>query len=181
MAGHSWYALGTAMRSIFTGAGQRPCSASTSTPSSLSAGTLRRHTRRRSAGCGRAGVRLKSVQQFGGVERSTLEPPTCRWVPDGAYSCFLSHYKIETASDARIMHDMLAKMLRYPVFLDSANLADLRTLFSNGVHVSSVLVLLGTRTGISRGATTPCAAASLLLAPPPTSNQPLSPRPPLRA
>ena len=20
----------------------------------------------------------------------TLEPPTCRWVPDGAYSCFLS-------------------------------------------------------------------------------------------
>ena len=41
----------------------------------------------------------------------------------GGHACFLSHYKMEAASDARLLHDMLAKMLRYPVFLDSAKCA----------------------------------------------------------
>ena len=54
----------------------------------------------------------------------TIEPPTVKWWPaDKGYACFLSHYKMEAASDARLLHDMLAKMLRYPVFLDSAKCA----------------------------------------------------------
>ena len=49
------------------------------------------------------------------------------------------------ASDARFMHDMMAKMLRYPVYLDSANLVDLRQLISNGVADSDVVLVLGTQ------------------------------------
>ncbi|MAX26047.1 MAG: hypothetical protein CMJ19_16240 [Phycisphaeraceae bacterium] len=47
----------------------------------------------------------------------TTDPPTTQWPAAKGYACFLSHYKQEAASDARFMHDMLAKMLRYPVFL----------------------------------------------------------------
>ena len=52
---------------------------------------------------------------------------------------------MEAASDARLMHDMLAKMLRYPVFLDSANLTDLRHLISDGVADSDVMLVLATK------------------------------------
>ena len=75
----------------------------------------------------------------------TIEPPTVKWPHDKGYACFLSHYKMEAASDARLLHDMLAKMLRYPVFLDSANLTDLRQLITNGVGDSDVMLVLGTK------------------------------------
>ena len=75
----------------------------------------------------------------------TIEPPTVKWPSEKSYACFLSHYKMEAASDARLLHDMLAKMLRYPVFLDSANLTDLRQLISNGVADSDVMLMLGTK------------------------------------
>jgi len=75
----------------------------------------------------------------------TIEPPTVKWPAEKSYACFLSHYKMEAASDARLLHDMLAKMLRYPVFLDSANLTDLRQLISNGVADSDVMLMLGTK------------------------------------
>ena len=75
----------------------------------------------------------------------TVEPPTVKWPAKKSYACFLSHYKMEAASDARLLHDMLAKMLRYPVFLDSANLTDLRQLISNGVADSDVMLVLGTK------------------------------------
>eukprot|EP00966_Prymnesium_polylepis_P239543 5539947-Prymnesium_polylepis.1 len=42
----------------------------------------------------------------------TLEPPTVRWKLDGIYAAFLSHYKVESASDARYIHDTLRKILR---------------------------------------------------------------------
>ena len=48
----------------------------------------------------------------------TMDPPHVRWMLRGIYACFLSHYKMEAASDARYMHDMLRKMLKAPVFLD---------------------------------------------------------------
>ena len=35
----------------------------------------------------------------------TVDPPTVKWRLVGSYSCFLSHYKVEAASDARYMHD----------------------------------------------------------------------------
>ena len=68
----------------------------------------------------------------------TIEPPTTSWPAAKGYACFLSHYKAEAASDARFLHDMLVKMLRYPVFLDSSNLVDLRSLISDGVADSDV-------------------------------------------
>jgi len=80
----------------------------------------------------------------------TIEPPTVKWPAEKSYASFLSHYKMEAASDARLLHDMLAKMLRYPVFLDSANLTDLRQLISNGVADSDVMLMLGTKGLFSR-------------------------------
>jgi hypothetical protein len=36
----------------------------------------------------------------------TLDPPQVkRWIPRGIYACFLSHYKMEAASEARYMHE----------------------------------------------------------------------------
>jgi len=80
----------------------------------------------------------------------TIDPPYVHWKPDGIYACFLSHYKLEAASDARYMHDMLRKMLKAPVFLDSSALNDLRNLITEGVHKSDVLVLLVTKGVLSR-------------------------------
>eukprot|EP00966_Prymnesium_polylepis_P207457 4805689-Prymnesium_polylepis.1 len=63
----------------------------------------------------------------------TTHPPYIeRWRLRGIYACFLSHYKIEAASEARYMHDVLRKMLKQPVFLDSSTLSDLRYLVSEG-------------------------------------------------
>jgi len=56
----------------------------------------------------------------------------------------------EASSDARYMHDMLRKMLKAPVFLDSSALNDLRNLITEGVHKSDTLVLLVTKGVFSR-------------------------------
>jgi len=80
----------------------------------------------------------------------TLEPPYTRWAPKKRYSCFLSHYKLEAASDARYLSDLLRKMLRCPTFLDSSTLTNLTTLFEQGVQKSDVLVVLATRNVLSR-------------------------------
>ena len=48
----------------------------------------------------------------------TMDPPSIRWKPRGVYACFLSHYKMEAASDARYIHDLLRNMLQAPVFLE---------------------------------------------------------------
>ena len=55
--------------------------------------------------------------------------PTCRWITkDGNHACFLSHMKAEAGSDARYLNDKLEHILQCPCFLDSSNLADLRSL-----------------------------------------------------
>lgn len=56
----------------------------------------------------------------------------------------------EAASDARYMHDILRKMLKSPVFLDSSTLNDLRNLITEGVHKSDTLVLLATKAVLTR-------------------------------
>ena len=81
---------------------------------------------------------------------ATVDPPTTKWPASKSYSCFLSHYKMEAASDARLLHDMLSKMLQYPVFLDSAKLTDLRSLITNGVADCDVMLVLGTKDYITR-------------------------------
>ena len=63
---------------------------------------------------------------------ATVGAPTFDWDPTGSFCCFLSHYKMEAASDARYLHDQLRKMLQCPVYLDSSTLNDLRTLFTEG-------------------------------------------------
>ena len=73
-------------------------------------------------------------------------PPRCHgWVPRHQYACFLSHYKMEAASEARYLKDLLQRMLDVDVFLDSEDLVDLRDLFDSGVHRSDVLVVLCTQ------------------------------------
>ena len=54
------------------------------------------------------------------------------------------------ASEARYVHDMLRKMIRVPCFLDSSALNDLRKLITEGVHQSDALLLLATKSVLSR-------------------------------
>ncbi|KAL3922741.1 MAG: hypothetical protein SGPRY_004452, partial [Prymnesium sp.] len=56
----------------------------------------------------------------------------------------------EAASDARFIHDVLCKMLRAPVFLDSNALTDMRKLITDGVDKTDVLVLLATKLVLTR-------------------------------
>ena len=62
----------------------------------------------------------------------------------------LVQYKLEAASDARLLNDMLSKMLQYPVFLDSVKLTDLRQLITHGVADCDVMLVLATKGYITR-------------------------------
>ena len=84
------------------------------------------------------------------MQNSLLTPPTCAWRPQRRYCCFLSHYKAEAGTDARYLNDLLMRVTGAPVFLDSADLADLRTLFTDGVAQADTLVLLGTASVLRR-------------------------------
>jgi hypothetical protein len=48
------------------------------------------------------------------------------------------------------VHDLLRKMLRMPVFLDSSALRDLRKLVTDGVYKSDVLLLLASKSVLTR-------------------------------
>ena len=80
----------------------------------------------------------------------TMLPPHVQWKPTGIYACFLSHYKVEAASEARYANDLLRKMLKAPVFLDSSVLNDLRNLISDGIHKSDTVVVLATKRVLTR-------------------------------
>ncbi|KAL1519101.1 hypothetical protein AB1Y20_003366 [Prymnesium parvum] len=79
-------------------------------------------------------------------------PPTTRWQlhPSKRFCLFLSHYKEEAGSDARYLRDLIQKMVAAPAYLDSADLLDLRSLFDDGVHQSEVLLVLATRSYLTR-------------------------------
>lgn len=83
--------------------------------------------------------------------REALQFGESRWSLglDSEYCCFLSHFKLEAASDARIMKDKLGDILGAPVFLDSDDLMDLRAL-TDAVKRSDVLILLQTRGLLTR-------------------------------
>ena len=69
------------------------------------------------------------------------KPPSCDWkLSEGrTYLAFLSHYKVESGSDARYLHDLLQRMVRRgKMYLDSNDLSDLSTLFTEGIHKSEV-------------------------------------------
>ena len=65
-------------------------------------------------------------------------------------SYFTQHFKIEAASDARYLHDMLRTILRCPIFLDSSSLKDLRHLISEGLYKSDVLIVMLTNGVLTR-------------------------------
>jgi len=101
----------------------------------------------------RGGVSTRNLlKETSNSDMTLLRPPTCVWAPgkpDG-YACFLSHYKVEAGSDARYFNDLLHRMLQCRVFLDSAELDDLRKLFTEGLHQSDVVVLLCTKGLLTR-------------------------------
>ena len=69
------------------------------------------------------------------------KPPSCDWKLSGGrtYLAFLSHYKVESGSDARYLHDLLQRMVRQgKMYLDSNDLSDLSALFTEGIHKSEV-------------------------------------------
>jgi hypothetical protein len=96
----------------------------------------------------------------------TRQPPTCNWAkarridpstgkairnPETKkYAAFLSHYKLEAGADARYLEQELEQMLNYNVFIDSNDLTDLAAIFSQGVLQSEVVILLGTKSVLSR-------------------------------
>merc|ERR1712039_610051 len=61
-----------------------------------------------------------------------------------------SHFKAECASTARLLHMQLQLALNARIFLDSAFLTDLRELFDKGLFQSDVLVVLLTKSYLSR-------------------------------
>ena len=84
------------------------------------------------------------------LEAAKQRFPTTKWhLADGQkFACFLSHYKIEAGAEARYLHETLnaimdgGDQMHDAAYLDSADLADLRELFTVGIGKSEVLVLL---------------------------------------
>lgn len=107
--------------------------------------------------------RLAELAQQQAADETGLKVPRCKWtLGEGKkYACFLSHFKMEAGSDARFMREVLMKMCREPhptlnfgaaveVYLDSQNLTDLRLLMIDGVQHSDVVLVLGTKSVLTR-------------------------------
>jgi hypothetical protein len=74
------------------------------------------------------------------------------WKCSKEYVCFLSHYKMEAAAEARIMKAELARSLKIQdkqVFLDADNLTDLRDLLQC-VEETDIFILMWTADVLSR-------------------------------
>lgn len=100
--------------------------------------------------CGEMYVQMISERLEARFSVITMNPPYVHWERRAIYACFLSHCKSDCASDARYVHDLLRKMLRMPVFLDSSALRDLRKLVTDGVYKSDVLLLLASKSVLTR-------------------------------
>ncbi|KAL3921676.1 MAG: hypothetical protein SGPRY_004821, partial [Prymnesium sp.] len=80
----------------------------------------------------------------------TMDPPRIVWKRKRTRHILRNHTRAtpylftEAGSEARYIHDILRKMIRAPVFLDSSALNDLRELITEGVHQSDTLLLLAT-------------------------------------
>jgi hypothetical protein len=71
------------------------------------------------------------------------------WELQGKFCCFLSHFKREAATEARMLQQVLTDDLQCPVFIDSDDLKDLNRLQQH-VRESDVLVLLLTTSFLTR-------------------------------
>ena len=54
------------------------------------------------------------------------------------------------AGRSYFLHDLLRKILRSPIYLDSSSLTDLRALFSEGIHQSDTVLLMATKGVLTR-------------------------------
>jgi hypothetical protein len=93
----------------------------------------------------RARLSYTSSEAMAGISKSSIP----KWPRRGQYCCFLSHYKREAATEARLLQLELEKVLGGPVFIDSDDLKDLR-LLTHHVRNSDVLVLLLTENFLTR-------------------------------
>eukprot|EP00966_Prymnesium_polylepis_P169986 3929496-Prymnesium_polylepis.1 len=92
-----------------------------------------------------------SVAPATNARSQKLASTQAKWEVKGAYAAFLSHFKREAATEARLCQYELEKLLGVPgkVFIDSDNLKDLRKL-QDHVRESDVLVLLLTENFLTR-------------------------------
>ena len=81
-------------------------------------------------------------------ETEAPEPP----VADApmTFACFLSHYREEARSDARLMQTVLERRTGQLVYLDATDADDLSTILTEGVGRSAGLVLLQTQHVLTR-------------------------------
>merc|ERR1719424_880676 len=102
---------------------------------------------------------LRKARQAAATEREASaargrlsHPPTTSWQlrQGNRYCMFLSHFKVEAGSDARYLSDLIKRMTGCAGYLDSNDLVDLRTLFNEGVLKSDVLVILATKSVLTR-------------------------------
>jgi hypothetical protein len=79
-----------------------------------------------------------------------FNPPVAAppWTPTRAYACFLCFDEAEAGCEARVIRNMLWRMLGCDVFMDSVDNVDLRDLFVS-VRSSDVFVLLSTKAALT--------------------------------
>jgi hypothetical protein len=95
---------------------------------------------------------LLTEQRVKARKLSLIQPSTAVAVAARKrYAAFLSHFKLQAGTEARLVHDKLKQMMGggNEIFLDSDDLQDLRLLLEH-VKASSVLVLLQTKSVLER-------------------------------
>ena len=83
----------------------------------------------------RKAARAAAAEREASIARGRLTtPPMHNWElrQGNRYCVFLSHFKEEAGSDARYLSDLIRRKTGRAAYLDSNDLADLRTLFSEG-------------------------------------------------
>ena len=80
-------------------------------------------------------ARTAAAEREASIARGRLShPPAHNWelCKGNRYCMFLSHFKEEAGSDARYLSDLIERKTDCAAYLDSNDLVDLRTLFSEG-------------------------------------------------
>jgi len=83
----------------------------------------------------RKAARAAAAEREASIARGRLTtPPIHKWElrQGNRYCVFLSHFKEEAGSDARYLSDLIRRKTGCTAYLDSNDLVDLRTLFSEG-------------------------------------------------
>lgn len=86
---------------------------------------------------------VQNLDSNGGPQRERSRPA------DGGFACFISHFKVEAATEARWLQERLEDVLGKRCFLDSDDLTDLSRL-KDHVRESKCILLLQTRGVLAR-------------------------------